>query len=434
MNNGNGIFLLWRGWALTTGAFALVILLSLWVPKNWLPFVAFALALLLHLLSNSTLHGRAPVCSVIPFIGTRTLTWTGVIMIVINFIYYHNYTLFHPNTVNPQIPYLTILIEAPVATLIAAWAVFRGTKISFCRNCIEQHGEPVERGFLGILFTQEGQYQVRMLAVSGSILSLITWGYYFFFYINININTPDSFFFCWLPILFTLATFFYLGVRYVSIYTYYCQNAGLNHGLDEKVTRLRYLVICGDEILLNHTRNTLLFTSVDRLDTPATITVPYRADVTDKEAENLLVDNTRLKDGKLRFMYKVTASSAESNMFHYIVTLTSADLLKGTTLEGGQWFTIQAIQQLMTEKKLTSLLCAEIVRLHDVTMAWKTYDREGRRLYKIRNYRPSFRLRDIDSWDVDFNDPLWLHISSCNQDKKFWRIRRFWQRYINGLR
>lgn len=436
MNNGYGIYSLWRGWAVTTGAFTLTILLSLWIPKVLLPIVAFGFAISLRAMVKANHNSQIPVCAIIPYIGSRALIWSGIIMLCIIYIYSRGYIYqyFHPESLNSKIPYITVLIVAPVVAVISAWTFIRGSKLSFCVDCKNRHGESVERGFLGILFTQEGRYQVMMLLVFSVILSVISWGYYFVYYINVNINTPDAFFFCWMPLLFTIATYLYMAVRYIGIYSYYCHNVGLNPIVDEQVTRLRFIVICGDDILLNHTRHTEIFNAVDYLDTPASIVIPYCENITVDKAAKILKENTHLANPKVRFMYKVTASNAESNIFHYIVTLASADEINNTTLEGSQWYTIHAIQQLMNERKLTSLLSAEIVRLHDVTMAWKTYDRDGRRLYKIRNYRPTFRLRDIDSWDVDFNDPIWLNISSCNQDTRFWRLRRFWRRYINGLR
>ena len=57
-------------------------------------------------------------------------------------------------------------------------------------------------------------------------------------------------------------------------------------------------------------------------------------------------------------------------------------------------------------------------------MAWKTYNRQGRRLYPIKHYKPIFRLRDFKEWDVDYNDPAWLQISEENEDTRFYRARR----------
>ena len=87
------------------------------------------------------------------------------------------------------------------------------------------------------------------------------------------------------------------------------------------------------------------------------------------------------------------------------------------------------------EMRFRQRLCAmatEIHRLYTITMAWKTYDSEGRRLYKVKNYRPAFRLNGICDWDVDFNSPQWLQVARFNEDKPFFKIRRFWKKRISG--
>jgi hypothetical protein len=61
-------------------------------------------------------------------------------------------------------------------------------------------------------------------------------------------------------------------------------------------------------------------------------------------------------------------------------------------------------------------------------MAWKTYDRQGRKLYPIKHYRPTFRLRDLKRWTVDYDDLFWLTVATNNQDRPFFRVRKIWQR------
>ena len=81
--------------------------------------------------------------------------------------------------------------------------------------------------------------------------------------------------------------------------------------------------------------------------------------------------------------------------------------------------------------RLSPMLANELVRIHTITMAWKTYDRRGHRLYPIKNYKPIFRLRDFKEWDVDFNDPVWLQISVENEDRPFFRVRRVWRKFLD---
>lgn len=108
--------------------------------------------------------------------------------------------------------------------------------------------------------------------------------------------------------------------------------------------------------------------------------------------------------------------------------MKSKEVLDESILQG-KWYSLSQLQRLLHNHELSPLLAAEIHRLYTVTMAWKTYDAEGKRLYKVKNYRPMFRLNGICEWDVDFNNPLWLQVASFNQDKPFYNLRRLWRKY-----
>ena len=71
---------------------------------------------------------------------------------------------------------------------------------------------------------------------------------------------------------------------------------------------------------------------------------------------------------------------------------------------------------------------AEIQRIYRIAMAWKTYDRNGRRLYKIKHYRPTFHLRDLKNWEVDYNDHQWLKVARHNEDEFWYPLRRLFMR------
>lgn len=61
-------------------------------------------------------------------------------------------------------------------------------------------------------------------------------------------------------------------------------------------------------------------------------------------------------------------------------------------------------------------------------MAWKTYDREGKRLYPIKHYRPTFHIGDLREWNVDYDDASWFDIAHNNEDRPFFRLRKLWRR------
>lgn len=434
MANGYGIFSLWLNWVMGVGALGLIIFMSPLISKLWLPLVAFTLEFLLFTLVRRNREARIPVCYLIPFIVTRALFWSASIMVIINIL--HIWILdgiFDPGLINPEIPFISTLIISPVTFALTAMAIWKGQRLAYCVDCRIRHGNAVERGFLGNIFTQEGNYQVRMLFWLSALLTITGWGYYSVFYINVNLNLPDRFFFVWMPVILYLLSFLYLGARYLSLWTYYCQNVEgsvIRHGSS---TLLRYIVMCGDYIFLNiPDTNKDLNPGEERIDTPAHIYIPHRTRMSEYDAEFYFKGFSDIKECTIRFMYLNPNFDTDCNIYHYATLVEDRELVEQSRLEG-KWFTMPQIERMLNENKLAPALGAEINRIYTMTMAWKTYDRTGRRLYNIKNYKPTFRLRDFKDWDIDLNDPVWLFVSINNEDRPFYRIRRFWRKYINGI-
>lgn len=417
---------------MATGSFAVLIVMGMLIPKFWLPIVAFLLEVFVWTFVRQNRESELPTCYKIPFMATRILFWTGVIMLLINYLYVKGWILrlYTEEQINRENPFITLLILSTVSTAVCLWVKMRGQKLRFCVDCTLRNGTGAERGFLGIIYAQEGRFQTRLLLYCSVAMMVVGWAYYAFCYINVNMNRPDRFFFNWLPLIFIFSTWVYMGVRYSGVWSYYCNNEGLRHD-SAKRTRVRFLIISGDKILLKKEDELDSPTPLDRYDTPVSLSLAYRERVTLLDAENLFREYSKVRDFEIRFMYSGTTANADCNLFHFIVTLPAESETEGSRLKG-EWFTIRQVEQMINNRRTAPLFSAEIVRLYTVTMAWKTYDRTGKRLYKIKNYRPTFRLRDIGQWDVDFDDPQWLLVAQNNEDSNFWRLRRFWQRKING--
>lgn len=124
IDNGKGIFLIWANWVLGLGAIVLTIALSLWVKASYLPFVAFGLEFGLFVLVKRNREARVPVCFLIPFVISRALFWSAVVMVIINIMYSGWFVdkIFDPGTINRQIPFIAQLILAPITLVIALWA------------------------------------------------------------------------------------------------------------------------------------------------------------------------------------------------------------------------------------------------------------------------------------------------------------------------
>ncbi|MDE6491488.1 MAG: hypothetical protein K2L49_10060, partial [Muribaculaceae bacterium] len=223
----------------------------------------------------------------------------------------------------------------------------------------------------------------------------------------------------------------------ISLWGYYRNVVEANLDRHGDSTLVRFLLMWGDYIYLrdpdaDDSDDRAGGVEVARVDTPASMFVPHRLSMSDHEARNYLASMSGLKDPHVRFMYTSPNFNADCNIFHYACFVDSAEAMAESSLSGS-WFTLDQLKRLDGSGRLSPYLSSEIARLYRVAMAWKTYDRDGRRLYAIKNYRPTFRLRDFKNWDVDIDDPVWLFVSDNNEDRPFFRLKRLWRRYVSGI-
>ena len=186
------------------------------------------------------------------------------------------------------------------------------------------------------------------------------------------------------------------------------------------MTLVRFLVLSGDRILLSEQSDGLI-------DTPVKKTMTRREEISLDEARHEFADMSGTKDFDLKFLYSESGYVNGTNVIHFAAFLPDAAESHDLRVRG-QWNTIDQLDRQLKAHKLTPLLMSELHRIYNITMAWKTYDRDGRRLYPIKNYHPTFRLRDFKKWDVDYTDLHWLDIASNNEDRPLFRLRRFWRK------
>jgi len=416
----------------------LLIILSLWVRPVYMPFVAYGLQLIIFILIRRNRLQRLPVCYLFPFITSRILFWSGNVMLIINLLHsrWLSHLVFDPSTVNPDIPFITTLIVAPIAAMICLWAHTHGQRISFCRDCRMRVGTSAERGFLGMLYSRENRYQILVFLIISIAVSVVSWIYYGITYINTSLNRPDRFVFFWGECLVWFAAALYFGMRYLGIWGYYCQDvegSATRHG---RSTRLRYLIIADDLIALRPPQEgaDMLLPDSFYFDTPVSITDSRHENISLMEARQTFADLSKIDNADIRFFYSNTRGNADCNIFHFFAFLSpeQKDTLSAEHPDC-QWVSLRKLVNLLNDKHLNPLMSAEITRLYTMAMAWKTYNRQGKRRYKIKNYRPTFHVKDIKNWDLDYNDATWLYIADNNQDVPFYHLRRLWRKYINGV-
>ena len=112
--------------------------------------------------------------------------------------------------------------------------------------------------------------------------------------------------------------------------------------------------------------------------------------------------------------------------------INEKDIIQQSRIKG-EMYTLANIKKLIAENKVSGIFKSEIERIYKISMAWKTYNQKGNKIYNIKNYKPTFRVCDIKDWDVDYNDISWLFVSGNNADRPFFKIRKFWYKYICGI-
>lgn len=434
--NTASIFSLWINWFIAVGALTVVPLMSLYISKAWLPAIVFAIEIILYFVVRHNSVAKAPSCLRLPHIAMVTLFWTALIMAAINLLYAQSW--FHiemlDNSINAEIPYISILIVAPIAMLVTIFNLRSGHNAAICLDCQARHGSVAERGILGKLYSQEGEFLSRMLLMLSSLLTFICWIYYFFFYINTNINAPDRFIFVWAQVIIFAFSLIYLAIRYFSLWLYYCQKIEGQSLRYNSSSLLRYIILCGDYVYLKtpNVNSDNMTSDEDKIDTPARLFKQYTKELSEYDAVQCFSGLSGIANAKLRFLYVNTNFNTECNIFHYVFFAKDKNEIENSRLEG-KWYTLPQIKAMINDNLTSPVFNSELERIYTVAMSWKTYDISGRRLYDIKNYKPTFRLRDIKDWDVDFNDITWLFVSANNADRPFFHLRNFWNKYICGI-
>lgn len=419
------IFSLFYVWLVLSLSLNAVLGLGLFVTKKWLPFFVLLILLVTMTMTKGFALKKMSVCYRIPGMNTMVLLVSALIMIIIDIIGMD----WEPVWIKPQprnelIPYVSTLIVYPVVFLISLWYIAIGRRTVACVHCQIRHGSHTERGLIAKLFEQESSIQLKVMCAMSGILSVVDWSYYFLYYINVNYNSPDIFFFAIIPTALTFLSIVYFYIRYTGMWRYYCFNPAMEaiHGTS---TSLRVIVIVGDYLLLDLYNDRIV-------DTPVKSFVSFTSEMTPERAGQIFREITGVDAPMMRLAYESEETSTLANTFHYLCFFDSIHEIQGGKIQG-QLYSYNRVIGMIRSKLLAPELRSELERIYTVAMAWKTYTPEGRRIYPVKHYRPSFSFKDIKSYDVDYNDKRWLAITVNNEDSRFYRLRKLWNKHVNGF-
>lgn len=422
------LFGLWANWLVAFGAIGLTILLGLIMPRTWLPVPMLLMAYLELLLTRRQTAGKSMGCVLTLRVSLLTLFWSAVTMGVVQVLNSRMLLdgLIDWSRTNAEIPYITSLVVFPILTLTCLWQIVRGYNTNFCASCQARNGffPGNGAGVVSSIYSRESRYQVSLMLYISVTMALIQWWYYFSYYINVNFNSPDRFFFNYMPMAVIALSLGFMWMRLTGMADLI---GPIVYSDRERLTTVRFLVISGDYVLL-------ALKSAGRLDTPARAEMDPEEILSDEDGRREFSRLSDIEDFGLRYLYTSKAHDMRTDVVHYAVFLPEHDGEPARPGRlGGEWLTLDMVDRMLKSARISVELADELYRIHTITMAWKTFDREGRRLYPVRNYRPTFRLRDMRDWDVDYDDLHWLVVAANNQDRRFYRLRRLWHR-LTGLK
>lgn len=412
---------MWLNWVITLGAIVLPIAFALFVQRNYIPLICLVEIYALVVYSRSTKIRGGVACTFLIRMAVRILIPATVIMLAIDILCTDLLikTVIHFRIYNQEIPFIISLVMAPVTAVVCTFTLLTGVLDSRCHECRRNTNFYAGDSIIGTAYYREARYQTIMLLVLSVVVGAVEYWYYFARYINSNINAPDRFFFIYLPLAVFVISLVVMGSRYFNLYALFLSLEDSRPERDN-TTRVRYLVFCESDLLLHQNDRGLW-------DTPVETIMGARKSIGEEEARLLFTELTDVQRFNLRYLFTNDDMAAGANTIHFAVFVDAEGSVQVGS-EEDRWFNAYMLDNGLQTGALADTLASELYRIHTITMAWKTYDRRGHRLYPIKHYRPTFRFSDLPEWEVDYDDTSWFRVADNNEDRHFFRVRKFWHR------
>lgn len=417
-----------REWKLSFGALIVAVILSLFIAPIYIPIFDIILAIVLMVIGSNPNVTQGQPCGRLIKTTALAIMITALISFLINISYHTQFVhkFYHASSLNTSIPFITSLIIFPVMAILSLVTSTRYVSSRHAEDCHLRNEYNPDQPLFGSIIHSVYRRILRFMGNVTLAISAIDWCYYALCYSNENLNSPDRFFFFFVPTAIFVGSIFYVRARFGMVVLRTGKDAfqaALGIKRPQNSTLVRFLVIRDNKLLLDASPTTIQDMNID---TPVIDVMPLCDELTMEEASDVFKKFSRLKDFKIKFLYLSEQSELNNIVLHYLVLLPDDE---GNGKLDGTWTTLDWIDRYMKMGVLSSSLGAEIHRFYTISMAWKTYTHDGRRRYPIRNYRPSFRLADAMSWNVDYSDMDWLRIAHRNEDSKLWPLYKIIDRF-----
>lgn len=410
-------------WALCFGMITAMAVIGFWLPHIFRPLFGLLLCLPVVMYNRKYVEPGSATCPHITVFTMYALVVSSIVILGIDIANSRITTL--PLASANMRYFIPALIVYPVASITYAIALYRRNNCKTCRLCQERAGYTMRETLERNVMHNETKTLLWTIFALCTLVSVAVWLYFIFRYVDYNFTKTDQLVFIIIPIC----------VYIISVVYEYSRISGMQFEIlvapgrpaSEQFSMLRFLVIKNDTILLSQQKAGKIETGL--WDTPYTLSFSYTDNYSADDARREFEKMSGHKDFILRELF--VSNTASHNAFHYAIILPPES--EDEPDDNAQWMGLYEIDKLMKTGHITRPFAKEIHRIYSVTMAWKTYDKEGKRLYPIRNYRPTFRIADFKDWKVDYGDPVWLDVANNNEDRPFFALRRFFRKHIAGV-
>lgn len=409
-------------WALCFGVITLLDLAGFWLPHIWLPLLGVGLCIPLSYHNRKHLTRRDAHCPHMASYTMYTLVLSAIVILI--------FDLADPRIWGISLAasnmryYIPSLIIYPVATAVFGVALLRRSHSVHCHICRTHAGYTMRETLEHNVFHAEIKRMLWLIFILCAVISALVWLYFIFLYADFSFSRADSMAFIVVPCAAYALSVLYMAGR-VSNMQFEIAIAPRVFSSDI-YTMARFIVIKDDSIILSQLSSGGIGTNL--WDTPYSKSMSYTEEYSDSKAESDFTRLSGVRDFTLRRLF--VSNTASHNAFHFAVVLPPGS--DYALPENAQPMGIFEISQLLRSGHVTRPFALEINRIYTVTMAWKTYTREGKRLYPIKNYHPTFRIADFKDWKVDYGDPIWLDVAAHNEDKPFFSFHRFLRKHLTG--
>lgn len=435
--NESKLFDFWKNLCLSLLVVIGVLLLSQLLPYYFSPIIALIGAAVFYTILFNVKVRNESACMVIPYSLFYGMILYSFTLIMINVLYIWGMIELPKELTFFQPPYIPALILNPVCAITLFIIFLRKNSLTLCIDCKFSRGMSMERGTLGTILHRESQFLINNLLILFTVLSILSWVYYFTLYDRTaDLNSRDFYIFFWMNLAAFIFDLLYLAARYYNIYLDLKENDEIitEQELNDMSvkTYLRFYVICGNSIYLDRHIVDPKAPYREVIDTPF-VTKRNVNGITNAEVNQIISRMTEIDNGMLRFFFGRRNPDLKKHVlirYFYFLKGEPADYPEMKLK--GEWMDFDRVKSIYSRNAslMSNTLLSDLSRMTTVVLTQKIFDEKGFRKVKIKSYQPTYNLQEIRDNDYDFQSDKWLRIAMFNSDSKGFFMHRVWRKMV----